>query len=206
MQKNRKNDQQLTWTEVDLKAVQYNLKQIIKLTKKNRFYLPTRPRTKSVIKNGKTIIAVVKADAYGHGMGKIALLLEKEGVGFFGVSDVKEGIILRNIGIKKPILVFESTLGFQAKQIIDHQLMPTICTLNLARLLNRYAKGKKKRIDIHVKVDTGMGRLGIWHEEAYDFIKKVSMYDYLRIMGIFTHFPAADTDRPFTKKTIKIFI
>jgi len=193
----------LTWAEVDLRAVKHNLKQIVRLTEKNKFYLPTRPRAKRRIKNIETIMAVIKADAYGHGMDKIALLLDQEGVGSFGVSDIKEGAALRNIGIKRPILVFESTLESQAKQIIDYQLMPAICTLDLARSLNQYAKKKKRRVDIHIKVDTGMGRLGIWHEEAYDFIKKVSMYDHLRIMGIFTHFPVADTDRPFTKKQLQ---
>jgi len=203
MKKNRQNGHPLTWAEVDLKAVRYNLRQIVKLTAKNKFYLSTRLRTKRVRKNVETILAVIKADAYGHGMRKIARLLDREGVGFFGVSDIQEGMALRSAGIKKPILLFESTLTSQAKQIIDYQLMPTVCTLNLARALNRYAQRKKKRIDIHVKVDTGMGRLGVWHEEAFEFIQKISKYDHLRIMGIFTHFPAADTDRPFTKMQLK---
>jgi len=201
--KNNTCDQYLTWAEIDLGAVKHNLKQIVKLTKKNKFYFPTRPRAKRNSKNIETIMAVIKADAYGHGMDNIALLLDREGVGLFGVSDIKEGVALRNIGIKKPILVFESTLESQAKKIIDYQLMPAVCTNDLARSLNQYAQRKKRRVDIHIKVDTGMGRLGIWHEEAYDFIKKVGMYDHLRIMGIFTHFPAADTDRSFTKKQLQ---
>jgi len=202
--KKNKNSEYLTYCEIDLNAVKYNLKQIIKLTVKNKFILPTRPRAKSTLKNIEKIMAVIKADAYGHGMDKIALLLDKEGVGFFGVSDIREGMALQKIGIKKPILVFESTLESQARKIIDHQLIPTVCTLGLAKSLNRYAQRKKKRIDIHVKVDTGMGRLGIWHEEAFDFIKEISAYAHLRIMGLFTHFPAADTDRSFTKKQLKL--
>lgn len=202
MPKNKKNDQPLTWAEINLNAVGYNLKQIIKLTVKNKYTHSTRLRAKSAPKNVETIMAVIKADAYGHGMEEIALLLDKEGVGYFGVSDITEGAALRKIGIKKPILVFESTLKFQAKLIVDHRLMPTVCTLDFAKSLNRHAKRKKERIDIHVKVDTGMGRLGIWHEEAFDFIKEISTYDHLRIMGLFTHFPAADTDRSFTKKQL----
>ncbi len=199
---NQKNSY-LTWAEIDLGAVRHNLKQINKLMTKKAFDLPTRPRFKKGTKNTGTIMAVIKANAYGHGVNNIARLLVKEGVSSFGVSDISEGIALRKLGIKKPILLFESTLKFQAQKIIDYRLMPTVCTLELAKSLNRYAAKKKKKIDIHVKIDTGMGRLGIWHEEAYDFIKQISTYPYLRIMGIFTHFPAADTDRLFTKKQLK---
>jgi len=194
----------VTWAEVDLKAVQQNLKQIIKLTAKNKFYFPPRPSQSIKIKQSpESVMAVIKANAYGHGLKEVGLLLDKAGVGYFGVSDINEGMALRKVGIKKPILLFESTLESDAKQIVDYQLIPTICTLELAASLNQYAQKKKKRIDIHVKVDTGMGRLGIWYEEAFDFIKKVSTYPNLRIMGIFTHFPAADTDRYFTKKQLK---
>ena len=193
----------LTYCEVDLNAVEHNLGEIVKLAARNTFFLPTRSRLRTKVKDVATVLAVVKAGAYGHGVEKIAPLLDRKGVGFFGVSDVTEGIALRGIGIKKPILLFESTLSSHATKIVEHQLMPTVCTLELARALDRYAGRRKKRIDIHVKVDTGMGRLGIWHEEAFDFIKKVSRLRSLRIMGIFTHFPAADTDRKFTKTQIR---
>ncbi len=75
--KKNKNSEYLTYCEIDLNAVKYNLKQIIKLTVKNKFILPTRPRAKSTLKNIETIMAVIKADAYGHGMEKIALLLAR---------------------------------------------------------------------------------------------------------------------------------
>ena len=78
MKKNKENDQLLTWAEVDLKAVKHNLRQIVKLAEKNKFHLSTRPRAKGVIKSIETIMAVIKADAYGHGMERIALLLDKE--------------------------------------------------------------------------------------------------------------------------------
>lgn len=186
-----------------MKAVRHNLKQILKLAARNTFDLPTRPRAKSTDQGAQAVLAVVKADAYGHGMERIVLLLDKEAVGFFGVSDVTEGIALRRIGIKKPVLLFESTLASHAPQIAEYRLMPTVCTLELADALNRCARKRKRRIDVHVKVDTGMGRLGIWHEEAFDFIRKISALRSLRITGIFTHFPAADTDRRFTKKQVK---
>lgn len=200
MPKSKPTYKPLTWAEIDLSAVRYNLKQIVGAAKKNTFRIPTRSKTKNRFKPVETILAVVKADAYGHGMDKIAAILNREGVGFFGASDIREGIQLRKSGIKRPILLFESTLANQARDIVDYNLMPTVCTMEMARSLNRYAKRRKKRIDIHIKVDTGMSRLGVWHEEAYGFIQKIHKLSNLRIMGLFTHFPAADTDRSFTRE------
>lgn len=203
MKKNKKNiHDYLTWVEIDLKAIKHNLKELQKLAVRNQFALPTRSGSK-VKKIPTELLAVIKADAYGHGVEQVALLLEKLGVEFFGVSDVDEGIKLREIGIKKPVLLFEATLASYAKQIIDNKLMPTVCTLELANALNDYALKINKTIDIHVKVDTGMGRLGVWHQEAFEFICRIMKLKRLRIMGILTHFPAADTDKFFTGKQIK---
>ncbi len=199
---NKKKTEHLTYCEVDLKAVGHNAKAIVKLVSKNRFFLSTRSQSEKKLKGLETILAVIKADAYGHGVKDVAAVLDKEGIGFFGVSDITEGIELRSLGVKKPILLFESTLSVHARAIVEHQLTPTVCTLGLAKALDQQAQRHKKIIDIHVKVDTGMGRLGIWHEEAFDFIKKISRMQNLRIMGIFTHFPAADTEKAFTKKQI----
>jgi len=114
-----KENQYLTWGEIDLKAVKQNFREIVKLTAKNKFYFPTRPPQSIRIKQGpESIMAVIKADAYGHGLKEVGLLLEKEGVGYFGVSDITEGIALRKIGIKKSILLFESTLESNAQQIV----------------------------------------------------------------------------------------
>ncbi len=176
-----------TWAEVDLKAIRYNFHQLKRLTQ--------RPAG---------ILCVVKGDAYGHGLVKVAELLDRLGAHFFGVSDIAEGILLRKNGITKPILLFESTLPFHARQIFDYNLIPTICTMELACSLHRYAKSRGgRRIDIHIDVDTGMGRLGVWHEEAGDFIHRVNRLSNLSIKGIYTHFPVADTDREFTKRQMK---
>ncbi len=176
-----------TWAEVDLKAIKHNLNKI-----------------KSLAGRHTEILCVVKGDAYGHGMVKVATLLDELGLGFFGVSDIEEGKILRRHGIKKPILLFESTLPAQAQQIIDYNLMPTVCTLEMAAALNRYAASLGKRVDVHIDIDTGMGRLGVWHEEAFDFVKKVMRLLSISIKGLYTHFPVADTNQAFTRKQIKI--
>ncbi len=177
----------LSWAEVNLEAFRHNLKELQKFTGRHTEFLP-----------------VIKGDAYGHGMIEVALLLDAAGVNFFGVSDVEEGVLLRKSGIKKNILLFESTLPEQSQRIADYDLTPTICTYDLAATLNRYAKVMGKKIDIHVEVDTGMGRLGIWHKEAEEFITRLVRENMnLSIKGIYTHFPAAESDRRFTRLQIK---
>ena len=189
----------LTYVEVDLKAVAHNLKEIRRLAVKNKLIAPSRfPWSKERARK-MDILAVIKADAYGHGMVKIGQLLQKWGIHYFGVSDVSEGILLRKSGITKNILIFESTLASHVQEIVRFRLIPTICTLELARALNHYAKKIKRTIPVHIKVDTGMSRLGVWHEEAFEFIKIINELEYISIRGIYTHFPAADTDQKFTK-------
>ncbi|HQP09840.1 MAG TPA: alanine racemase [Candidatus Omnitrophota bacterium] len=192
----------LTYCEIDLEAVRHNARQIAKLVQKNRFFLSTRLDAEKKLKGLESILAVIKADAYGHGVEDIARLLDREGVGLFGISNVDEGITLRKLGVKKPILLLESALPVCAGKIVDYDLTSGVCTLELARALDQEAKKRGRKADVHIKIDTGMGRLGVWHTEAFDFIKKVSRLRRLRIMGIFTHFPAADTERGFTRKQI----
>ncbi|MBF0479624.1 MAG: alanine racemase [Candidatus Omnitrophica bacterium] len=194
----------VTWVEVDLGALRHNVTQIQELAAGNPFFLPFRPDTANKTFDATQVLAVIKADAYGHGMDKVGPELDRMGVGFFGVSDVPEGIRLRNLGIKKPVLLFESTLPDYAKQMAEYDLMPAVCTMDLAEALNECGQKKKKRVDIHVVLDTGMGRLGVWYKEAYPFIEKLMNMRYLRVMGIMTHFPAADSDRAFTKQQIRI--
>ena len=182
----------LTWAQIDLNAIRHNFRVLRKLA----------PPTAGLA--GKTkILAVIKADAYGHGMLPVAKVLVQEKVDFIGLSNLTEGVALRQTGIRTPVLLFETTLPEQAKDIVDYDLTPTVCNLELARALDKYARQQGRLVDIHVKVDTGMGRLGVWHEEALDFIKKLSRLRNLRIQGICTHFPSADTDRAFTQKQIR---
>ncbi len=176
-----------TWAEVDLSAIQCNFRQI------KKFFPAVR------------VIAVVKADAYGHGMREVARLLDQEEVDAFGVSNIHEGILLREQKIKRPILIFQSTLPPCERMIVKYGLTPTICQIDFAKTLNAYARTKKRQIPIHIKVDTGMGRLGVWYGQAVDFIKEVSHLEYLHTQAIYTHFPSADCDRDFTQNQIREF-
>ncbi len=183
----------LSWAEIDLKAIQYNYQQL-----RNGMAM----KTHSVRVPSLGILAVLKGDAYGHGMLPVAHLLDQMGVEYFGVSDVAEGKTLRESGIRKPILLFESTLPSLAGQIVRYDLTPTICNRELAAALNRCAPAAHKRRMVHIKIDTGMGRLGLGYHEAADFIKDISQMKNLVIEGIYTHFPLADTDPAYTHQQI----
>ena len=189
----------LTWVEIDLKALKHNFSEIKKLARK-QFIKNSHPAKR---KNEPDILAVIKADAYGHGMLQAANVLDRMGVSCFGVSDVAEGITLRKNGIKKPVLIFESTLPVYARDIVEYNLTPTVCTMSFASALNNCAKTVDRVVDIHVMVDTGMGRLGIWHKDAKKFIERIMKFSNLSTKGIYTHFPIADANPAFTKKQVK---
>ncbi|MCK4244142.1 MAG: alanine racemase [Candidatus Omnitrophica bacterium] len=175
-----------SWIEVNLGAIKYNLEQIRKKIGKNK------------------ILACIKADSYSHGATIVANAIKKK-VEFFGVATIKEAIELRVAGIKKPILILGTVLPEEAFAVIKNNLSATVCTISLAKALSKEAKKRKKIAKIHIKVDTGMGRIGIKPEEAIEFIKKVKASSNLFLEGLFSHFPVADTDISFSQKQIKIF-
>ncbi|MEA2082619.1 MAG: alanine racemase [Elusimicrobiota bacterium] len=146
----------------------------------------------------KPAIAVIKANAYGHGSVKIAQTLEKEGAEFFSVALIEEGIELRKAGIKSAILIGGSIYPFSNfREIIKYRLTPTIASLDSGKALSGMAGSP---YPVHVKVDTGMNRIGFAAEGAYDNIVKLSKMKNLKIEGVYTHFPCADTDRKLTLK------
>ena len=194
----------MTWAEVDFKTIEFNLNEIKSLASKNKFLLSNRSKSNVDTIITPNILAVIKAEAYGHGMKEVGRFLENNGVDFFGVSDVQEGIDLRDAGCKGSILLLESALPVYAMEIVDFNLTATVSTFELAKALDCYAKKNNKKVSIHVEIDTGMGRLGIWHEEAYCFIEKLYQFENLNIEGVYTHFPVADSDRNFTEKQIEL--
>ncbi|MBA3065587.1 alanine racemase [bacterium] len=142
------------------------------------------------------VIAVVKADAYGHGAVQIARTLEKEGVNFFSVALIEEGIELRKAGIKSSILIGGSVYPFtNFREVIKYRLTPTIASLESGKSLSEISRAP---VPVHIKVDTGMNRIGFAVTGAYDNIIKLSKIKNLLIEGIYTHFPSADTDRKLT--------
>ena len=197
--------QHATWCEIDLAAIRHNLRQVKELASRNEFFLPGRSGSGQKIKTSMMgVLCVIKADAYGHGMLEVCGVLDDEGVEMFGVSDINEGIALRDRGIKTPVLLFESTLPEHIPFICEYDLTPTLCTLEFARRLDELAHKLNKTVRVHIEVDTGMGRLGEWHTGALDFIRQVASLRNLVIEGIFTHFPSADTDKKFTRQQIDL--
>ncbi len=184
----------LTWAVIDLKALAHNYTQLVKLAGQNMTASAT-----------PMIMPVIKADAYGHGVLDVAKTLNSQ-CSFFGVSNVDEGIMLRRNGFKQKILLFESTLPSDAQEIVAHELTPTVCTKDFAAALNKEALARDKKISIHIKVDTGMGRLGIDETDVIAFVehlKKSCMGIHLE--GIYTHFPLADSDKEFTFAQMRRF-
>lgn len=177
-----------TWTEIHLDSLEYNFKQVKKIV---------GPKVK--------VLAVVKSDGYGHGLFEVSKKLISCGVDYLGVGSIEESIRLREIKIKSPILILGSILPNQVEPIVSNDITQTVFTRRIARALNDEAKKQGKRAKVHIKVDTGMGRIGVWYEEALDFIKWIFSLEFLEVEGIFTHLSCADEDEVFTNHQIDCF-
>jgi len=178
----------LTWIEINLNALRHNIREI----------------KKRIGKNVK-ICGVIKDNAYGHGIFPVSKVLVEEGVKFLGVADVSDGIYLREKGIKIPIINLVSNLPFQVKDIIRFNISQSISDLPMARLINNLSKKNNKLTNIHIKIDTGLGRLGVLPKDFKKFFEEISKLKNLRIEGIFTHLSSADTDKSYTLKQINLF-
>ena len=150
-------------------------------------------------------MAVVKANAYGHGAIECAKRLEKEGVDWFGIAIPEEGVGLREAGITSPILCLGSFCQGQESMVLYWQITPVIFDLDTAAALSRAAGSKI--VDIHIKIDTGMGRVGIRYETAAAFAEALRTFPNLTVTGLMTHFAAADdpAQSEFTRLQISRF-
>lgn len=149
-------------------------------------------------------MAVVKADAYGHGLKEIALHLDN--VDGFGVANVEEGIILRELNIRKPILIMGDIFPEDIEEIIKHEITPSISNLEIARLISRFGEKEDKEIPIHIKVDTGMGRFGFLPEELLRVMDEILKLNNLKLEGIFSHFSTAGTDKEYVDLQFRRFL
>ena len=181
----------LLWAQVDLDALRRNFRQI----------------KAHCAGEGKQIMAIVKADAYGHGMKQVARALLKERVSFFGVASCEEAVLLRRwVGSRPSILLLGCFTSAQAALLAKHDIRPTLSSWEDTATLLRALKPSQNAFPVHVKVDTGMGRMGISYAQAFEFLKKLHRHPKLRIEGIYTHFSCADKpDASFTHKQIKAF-
>ncbi len=152
------------------------------------------------------ILAVVKADAYGHGAVKVSQVLEKEGIEWFGVGIVEEGAELRENGIKGNIVLLSQEFPERIKKILEYNLIPCVSDLSFLHDLEREAKKKNKKVPFFLFLDTGMGRYGILPQELPSFLEKISSFSSVEMLGIMSHFPSADTDPEYTKKQLSKFL
>jgi len=164
-----------TWAEIDLAALAHNLRLI-------------RKRIGPDVR----ILAAVKANAYGHDAVECARRLEKEGADWFGVAIPEEGIELRSAGITRPVLCLGGFWQGQESACIQQHLTPVIYRLDILDALNSAAADAHATIDVHVKIDTGMGRLGIRVDEVSDFAEAIKRFPHVRVDGLMTHLAAAD--------------
>jgi alanine racemase len=174
-----------TWAEVNLKSLAYNLNQI-----------------KRTLSAKTLILATIKADGYGHGLIPVARKLTACGVDYFGVASIDEGIKLRAAGIKDPILILGLIFKEDAKVLFQYKLTPTVCSYDQALEFDHCGRELGQKIKVHVKVDTGMGRIGVAREEAKKLICAINRLKFVGIEGLFTHFALADTDKKFTEHQI----
>ncbi len=137
-------------------------------------------------------MAVVKANAYGHGAVECARRLEAEGADWFGVALPEEGVELRTAGITKPILCLAGFWKGQANLCLQQQLVPVVYRLDMIEAFDRAAGERGIVADVHLKVDTGMGRLGIRFDEIAEFASGLKRFENIRVDGLMTHFAAAD--------------
>lgn len=138
-------------------------------------------------------MAVVKANAYGHGMLPVVQsLLAHEAPDYFGVAIVEEAVELRSAGVTLPVLVFSSPSAQQLELYVRHGIDATICSLDTARRLNRIAAASGTTASVHIKVDTGMGRIGVAAADAPALFEAVSRLRHLRVQGLYMHFATSD--------------
>jgi alanine racemase len=161
---------------IDLRALVYNLKQI-----------------RGLLRRGTRLAAVVKSDAYGHGLVPISRTLEKNGVDALAVAHLDEALELRDAGIRGDIILL-SDLGTResCEYVVEKGLTPVIYSLDTAERLNQAGRRRRKRIDVYLKVDTGMGRLGICHKDVAGAFDRFSGFDHLALIGLTSHLSTAD--------------
>jgi len=189
------------WAELSLTALRHNLNAI-------RDYVnpPSEKR-----KTPRKVLSVVKGNGYGHGGPEVSKALEKFGSDWFGVASAGEGMELRKAGVRKPILVLGGFWPGEEKNLLEHNLTPAIhrCE-HLALLDAAAAKARKKHVAFHLKIDTGMNRLGIAADEVDRFVSQLAKCKHLELTGTFTHLASSEvfTDTPTGRETpsqLKLF-
>jgi alanine racemase len=182
-----------TWAEIDLDALRHNVRTVRRLV------------------GGETrLLATVKADAYGHGYERISRTLVDEGVDFLGVANVVEALQVQETlnhtqrGVR--IMTLGANLPDEMDAVIANGFVPLVCSWDEAAAYSERAAAAGATLDVHVKVDTGMGRIGLWQDGCIEAIERIARLPHLRLEGIATHFPSADEeDQAFSLAQLDAF-
>lgn len=182
-----------TVAEIDLAAVRYNFNKVRELAG-----------------SGSKTLAIVKANAYGHGAVHIARELEKCAVDFLGVAICEEAVELRTAGIRSPIMVMGGVYNSQVEDVVAHLIIPVLFNIETALSLDAIAARNCLRLKVHIKLDTGMGRIGILPGDINSFFERLKTCKCLEVDGLLTHLAVADTLSPpaddFTKAQMDMFL
>jgi len=171
------------WAEIDLAALERNLRRI-------RASLPSHMR----------YVAVVKADAYGHGLHQVAARLMHAGADLFAVATMAEAAALRELGAGWPILLLSPFIPEEDDLITRHDVAVTVSSTAEVVRFQRVAQAAHQSIRVHLKIDTGMGRVGVWHEEAGGVFAAIEDASHLTLEGVYTHYASSDDDPAFTRE------
>ncbi len=196
-------DKQLTWAEIDLSAYAHNIRELRRAT---------QPQAR--------LMAVVKANGYGHGAIEVARTALQNGAEYLGVARLHEAVELRKAGLAAPILIFGYSSPDSAPTLIDYELIQTVYSPTTAQALSEQAARQGKKIKVHIKVDSGMGRLGVLLEEpaggasqnnpsagTVNDVEAISRLANLEVDGIFTHFATSDSaDKSYANRQLKRFM
>jgi alanine racemase len=177
-----------TVARVHLPAIEHNLRTILE-------FLEAPLRTPHAARRDlqrPRVIAVVKANAYGHGAAQVGLALERAGAAMLACADIEEGVLLRETGIRIPILVFGALGISDLAGVFEHDLTPTVSTPSAARALQDAAARRNAVLRCHLKIDTGMNRLGFRHDNLAQTLPEVAGSANLAIEAVYTHFATAD--------------
>ncbi|MBC7172463.1 MAG: alanine racemase, partial [Polyangiaceae bacterium] len=176
-----------TRAEVDLSAIAHNLGVV-----------------RSLVPHGR-VLAVIKADAYGHGVVPVARRLEDAGASAFGVALAEEGLELRDAGIEAPILVLNGVSGGAHRELVARKLRPVVYEAAEARAFSAAAVYVERQVPIHLKIDTGMSRLGVPYGKLDAFLDLLDGLPRLRLEGVMTHLASADGDDEVTAEQLDQF-
>lgn len=180
----------ITWAEIDLRAIRSNVAGIKRLIS---------PETQ--------LMAVVKANAYGHGAVEVARVCLQEGATYLGVATPNEALFLREQGINAPILVLGYTPDTLVDLVVENQIETTVFNMDTALALSKAASNSNRSARLHLKIDTGMGRIGFRPDDSsIELIREISLLPGIIVEGIFSHLATADhLDKSFARQQVKVF-